>query len=324
MINKIIEDLQNKTLEGVLPVKAIKDYPKGVIPYGGLPLHKEYDNPHVKAFLLLQAHIKRNVTLPCSDYITDTNSVLDQAVRIMQSMIDVSAEKKFFKTTIGIMTALQCVKQGVWAGEHVLMTLPYFTKDKALAISRKLNLPRPNEALKVLYGMSKEDVYQMLEEVGGFIKPEILKIQQVLSTMPMVKVAITGCSPTSSKLPEVPPSTLPNTYTVKANEEYEFKLDVTRQKPISNAIEIRVHLPRFPKVQTEGWFIVLGEKSVDSLACLKRTSIENRGNGQVLGSYGKVKFVAPEVPGIYKYTCFVISDGYRGLDAEVDVTVIVS
>ena len=35
------------------------------------------DSPHVKAVLLLQAHMAR-APLPMADYITDTKSVLDQ------------------------------------------------------------------------------------------------------------------------------------------------------------------------------------------------------------------------------------------------------
>lgn len=41
------------------------------------------DSPHTKANLLLQSHFCRN-QLPCSDYYTDTKSVLDQAIRILQ------------------------------------------------------------------------------------------------------------------------------------------------------------------------------------------------------------------------------------------------
>ncbi|XP_070529039.1 activating signal cointegrator 1 complex subunit 3 isoform X2 [Cardiocondyla obscurior] len=44
----------------------------------------QYDSPHTKAFLLLQAHFSR-LPLPCTDYITDLKSVLDQAIRIIQT-----------------------------------------------------------------------------------------------------------------------------------------------------------------------------------------------------------------------------------------------
>ena len=42
-----------------------------------------FDSSHTKAFLLLQSHISR-LPLPCVDYLTDTKSVLDQAIRILQ------------------------------------------------------------------------------------------------------------------------------------------------------------------------------------------------------------------------------------------------
>ncbi|XP_036144237.1 activating signal cointegrator 1 complex subunit 3 isoform X2 [Monomorium pharaonis] len=43
----------------------------------------QYDSPHTKTFLLLQAHFSR-LSLPCTDYITDLKSVLDQTIRILQ------------------------------------------------------------------------------------------------------------------------------------------------------------------------------------------------------------------------------------------------
>lgn len=42
-----------------------------------------YDSAHTKTHLLLQAHFS-HAQLPCSDYITDTKTVLDNAIRICQ------------------------------------------------------------------------------------------------------------------------------------------------------------------------------------------------------------------------------------------------
>ena len=42
------------------------------------------DDPHTKANLLFQAHFLR-MQLPMSDYVTDTKSVLDQALRVLQA-----------------------------------------------------------------------------------------------------------------------------------------------------------------------------------------------------------------------------------------------
>lgn len=42
-----------------------------------------YDSAHTKTHLLLQAHFS-HAQLPCSDYITDTKTVLDNSIRICQ------------------------------------------------------------------------------------------------------------------------------------------------------------------------------------------------------------------------------------------------
>ena len=68
------------------------------------------DSPHVKAHLLLQSHFNRN-ELPCTDYHTDTKSVLDQAIRILQAMIDVAADSGWLATTLQIQNLLQMIIQ---------------------------------------------------------------------------------------------------------------------------------------------------------------------------------------------------------------------
>ena len=46
------------------------------------------DSPNTKTSLLLQSHFSRLV-LPCTDYLTDTKTVMDNAPRVLQAMIDV-------------------------------------------------------------------------------------------------------------------------------------------------------------------------------------------------------------------------------------------
>ena len=56
------------------------------------------EKPETKANLLFQCHFSR-LDLPISDYATDLNSVLDQSIRISQSLIDIVAEKGKISTT---------------------------------------------------------------------------------------------------------------------------------------------------------------------------------------------------------------------------------
>ena len=87
-----------------------------------------YDNPHTKAFILLQAHLS-HIPMPIHDYVTDTKSVLDQAVRIIQAIVDVAADGGWLSSTINSIRLLQMVIQAKWYESSPLLTLPHFTED---------------------------------------------------------------------------------------------------------------------------------------------------------------------------------------------------
>ena len=87
-----------------------------------------YDSPHTKTHLLLQARFSR-VSLPIADYGTDTKSVLDQAIRIMQAMIDVCADEGWLSTVLQVITLIQMVVQGRWHYDSSLLMLPRVTED---------------------------------------------------------------------------------------------------------------------------------------------------------------------------------------------------
>lgn len=72
------------------------------------------DDPHTKANLLLQAHFSR-LPLPISDYVTDTKTVLDNSLRLLQAMIDVAAHQGWLSTTIATVHITQ-VHLLTWRG----------------------------------------------------------------------------------------------------------------------------------------------------------------------------------------------------------------
>ncbi|XP_033120994.1 activating signal cointegrator 1 complex subunit 3-like isoform X2 [Anneissia japonica] len=83
-----------------------------------------FDDPHTKAHLLFQAHFCR-LQLPSSDYNTDTKSVLDQAIRVLQAMLDVTADNGFLVTALSTINLIQMVLQGRWIHESSLLTIPH-------------------------------------------------------------------------------------------------------------------------------------------------------------------------------------------------------
>lgn len=83
-----------------------------------------YDNPHTKTFLLMQAHFS-HLPLPNTDFSTDTKSVLDQTIRIIQAMIDVVAEKGWLATTLRMQMMMQSIIQARWLDDPIQLCLPH-------------------------------------------------------------------------------------------------------------------------------------------------------------------------------------------------------
>ncbi|KAI7865814.1 Sec63 Brl domain-containing protein [Spinellus fusiger] len=103
------EDILNQEIEKFIPYNV-----KGA---------RSFQSPHVKAYVLIQAHISR-LELPIPDYITDQVTVLDSSIRFSQAMLDVAADNGYLTTSLNIMNMLQCIKQARWLNESSLLTLP--------------------------------------------------------------------------------------------------------------------------------------------------------------------------------------------------------
>lgn len=86
-------------------------------------------DPHVKAYLLIQAYMSR-VELPIADYVQDTVSVLDQALRILQALVDVAAELGYMNVVMTLIQIMQCLKQRIWFDDSPSRALPGVLKPK--------------------------------------------------------------------------------------------------------------------------------------------------------------------------------------------------
>jgi len=69
-----------------------------------------YAYSHLFLFIFNKAHFS-DLVLPITDYITDTNSVLDQAIRILQAMVDIAADGGWLFTSLNCMQLMQMVMQ---------------------------------------------------------------------------------------------------------------------------------------------------------------------------------------------------------------------
>ncbi|PKA61162.1 DEAD-box ATP-dependent RNA helicase ISE2, chloroplastic [Apostasia shenzhenica] len=235
------------------------------------------DDPHVKANLLFQAHFSR-IEMPISDYVTDLKSVLDQSIRIIQAMIDISANSGWLSSTLNCMHLLQMVMQGLWYKESSLWMLPSMT-DHALSLLNQQGIFTVQE----LFEFSSSKLHLLLAKVAASdLYQELLKFPQV-----KVKVKLHKDS---------------------ANDHASPILNVILDKTNHKHSSLRAFAPRFPKVKDEAWWLVLGNVTTSELYLLKRVSFSNR-----LVS----RLDLPSTPiNIEETKLLLISDCYIGLDQE--------
>ncbi|KAK5660264.1 hypothetical protein OQA88_12804 [Cercophora sp. LCS_1] len=260
------EDLINAELSKALPFPATSF---------SLPMW----DPHVKAFLLLQAHMSR-VGLPITDYVGDQTSVLDQAVRIIQASIDVMAELGYLSSALEFIHLLQAVKCARWPTEAALSILPGVAPDaKKTTTLQELSLKY----------RTQQQLQRLARELGVVGTDRFVKAAMAI---PSVEVKVEG---------------------VKAGE---LEVAIRRLNAITER-EGRIYAPKFPKPQTEGWFVVVGDIQRDELVAIKRVGWKG---GVGIGAKPSVK-VGIKVPGEVrdgsKLDVLVVSDGYMGMEYKV-------
>ncbi|CAG4955228.1 unnamed protein product [Parnassius apollo] len=270
------------------------------------------DSSNVKAFLLLQAHLTR-LTLPNTDYLTDTKSVLDQTIRIIQAMIDTSAENGWLSVCLSCQILMQCIIQARWPSDSPLTTLPHVDSQHLYMFSHmSRDTNRPCTTLNGLKVTSMRN-YELLAKYlrREFEENQILQIHKAICDLPTlnIKFQIRGlwfdsdCE--QDKRIQQPPSR-DSWIPLHAEQEYTLLIDMQRRGGNPN----NVLCPRFPRGKNEGWFITLGTVEHGELHALKR--VPPKGTAQVT-------FYTPAHRGRIIYTVYIFSDSYLGLDQQYDL-----
>lgn len=297
------EDLMNKALEKSLPLTLAESA------HISGSKHTEYDDPHCKAFLLLQVHLDRLEPLPCSDYVTDTNSVLDQSIRILQAMVDFCVLQKSLSTSLGVMNLMQCIKQARWSTDSTLLCLPHVTQDMVASIRYQGS---PVLSLSHLAGLSKsqvESAFSRVPQLRRRDRDEIIRVVQGLPVYHMT-VSLSGVSKKDG------------IWTLEGSQKYDVTVDLKRVGPYPN--DFKIYAPKFNKAQFEGWWIVFGDEAKDELLELKRvspSSSDRRNRPHDMST--TFKFVTPADSGHHQFKIFLVSDGYLGLDQEADIRCVI-
>jgi len=258
------EDLINAELSRNLPLPGTAF---------GLPMW----DPHVKAFLLLQAHMSR-LDLPITDYVGDQTSVLDQAIRIIQASIDVVTELGYLSSTLQFIRLLQCVKSARWPTDSPLSILPGVptTTTKSKLSLQDLSKLNPNRVARDL----------------NIPQSQLPKFTRAAAAIPNLDVSVQEVTTTS------------------------LSVSLRRLNPVTER-DARIYAPRFPKPQNEGWFVVVGDLGSDEVLAVKRAGWgQGPGKTVGVGGRPTARATVrlPEAEAGRKVDVLVVSDGYPGLE----------
>ena len=271
------EDLMNAELANNLPLDTV-----GLL--DGLPMW----DPHVKAFLLLQAHMSR-IDLPISDYVGDQTSVLDQTIRIAQAGVDLMTEMGRFGAVKEMIHLLQCVKSARWVSDYPLSLLPGVSEIFNTKLEGKVpkdlvtmvSLAHHQNSTAILDGlMNKLDI----KGRGQFVK--------AVNTLPDISLAAVSV------------------------ESSSISITISRNNALQDR-EGRIYAPRFPKPQTEGYFVLIspaGDRG-DEILALKRASWPSNRQGPSSGRKfsSTVRLTIEPMELQRRVDVLVMSDAYPGM-----------
>lgn len=272
-----------------------------------------YDSPHTKTFLLMQAHFG-HLPLPNADFLTDTKSVLDQSIRVLQAMIDICAERGWLSTTLRIQQLMQCTIQARWIDDPIVMCLPH-VEEINVPLFIKIKIGHP---VLTLPGLKEKCLknYELLAAPlrEDFGEPEIEQIYKVLCDMPTINV---GISVRGNYLDDLEidrsveqPQTRETWLPLHARQEYTLNVSVQR---LGGRSSKHIYSPKFPKGKDEGWFLTLGSQADGELIAMKRAAYRNN------RSQHQLSFMTPSKRGRIIYTLYLMSDGYIGFDQQYDI-----
>lgn len=164
--------------------------------------------------------------LPISDYVTDTKSVLDQSIRVLQAMVDVAANGGWLQTALSTMHLLQMIMQGLWwdEGEHLGFKMLPHVEGSTLTALRHQGISN----LHQLLSFTADHIRGILKSI--FVPSQVAEFMQVWMRLPRMELTWKFSSSTKGE---------------GSGSVLHIQLRRQTLKRSSNA---RAYVPHFPKV----------------------------------------------------------------------------
>jgi pre-mRNA-splicing helicase BRR2 len=301
-INYRTIELFSKSLTSKTKIKALLDIVANAAEYERIPIrhheenilkqiatrlpnklnHVKFNDPHVKANLLLQAHLSR-IQLS-AELQKDTDEILIKAIRLIQACVDVLSSNGWLLPALAAMELAQMVTQGMWNKDSYLRQLPHFTSEIIQRCTEK-----KIETVFDLMEMQDEDRVELLK----LSTSKLADVARFCNRYPNIEV--------SYEIPDKDDITSGSTINVNVSLE---RVDEVTGPVIA---------PLFPQKRDEGWWLVIGEIKTNALISIKRLTLQQKADVVL-------DFTAPSA-GTHNYILYFMSDAYMGCDHEYKFSV---
>ncbi|GAB7364123.1 hypothetical protein MBLNU230_g4675t1 [Neophaeotheca triangularis] len=246
----------------------------------------DFESPHFKAFVLLQAHFSR-MRLP-ADLAKDQEEILRKVLNLLSASVDILSSEGHMNALYA-MEITQMVVQAMWDKDSPLKQLPYFDEE--------------------LVGVCKEFGINDVNELIDAMDPEENKDYNKLTT---------ALNLSNAELTEI--AEFANSHYPSVDMHFSLKdqlvtgetgtLNVTLERDIESEDEVKpyVHAPFYPANKQEMYWVVVVDEQRKSLLGIKRVRLVKKNSFKV--------GVTVVHPGKTELTVFLMCDSYIGLDQE--------
>merc|ERR1719410_55886 len=239
----------------------------------------KFNDPHVKANLLLQAHMSRMQL--SAELQQDTESVVVKAVRLTQACVDVLSSNGWLSPAIAAMELSQMLTQAMWNKDSYLKQLPHFTAE---TIQRCKGHEPPVEAVFDIMELEDEIRDKLLE----MNQDQMADVARYCNRYPNIELEYD----------------VVDSKNLSSGAPVQIEVRLEREDEITGP----VIAPFFPTKREEGWWVIIGDPKNNSLLSIKRLTLQQKAKFLL-------DFIAPK-PGRYSYVLYYMSDSYLGCDQE--------
>ncbi|KAL0638958.1 Pre-mRNA-splicing helicase BRR2 [Maublancomyces gigas] len=246
-----------------------------------------YESPHFKAFVLLQAHFSR-MQLP-ADLATDQGVVLGKILNLLSACVDVLSSEGHLNAMNAMEMSQMCV-QAMWDRDSLLKQIPFFEP----------------EMIKVAGEFGIKDIFEFMDAMAVDSNRDALIARLSLNQQQLSQIA----NFTNNKYPNIDMEhELEDEDTIVAGSPAYIKVKIEREVDDEvKEVDTTVHAPFYPQTKMENWWLVVGEEGSKNLLAIKRVTI-----GKKLDI--RLEYVVP-TPGKHKLSLYLMSDSYVGVDQE--------